>query len=253
MHGIDGILVSSSEEYFHRLHSVTAPPPIHSPSPAPIISSDDLKPVSVPSSDAFSPQIVDFPSFSPEIVQVPAPNVAFSSFPPEHEVVPPAMDSFSPEIVGIPPYSPEFKGIPKFSQEVDRISVPSDAFSPGIPEIRSPIGAFQPDFGATPEIRSPLGAFQPDFGAIPASNDAAFTGGGFNSISAPPIDAYSQKNDENPSPSPSIFSPDEYSMSQEYAEWSHTEFLSPNSWSSAWSIPPPFTEEESPEKWQTVN
>uniref|UniRef100_A0A803M716 FAS1 domain-containing protein n=2 Tax=Chenopodium quinoa TaxID=63459 RepID=A0A803M716_CHEQI len=240
VHGLDGILVSSNEEFFHRLDSVITPPPIFSPTPAPITGNNGVKSVSVPTIDAFSPQIAGFPAFSPENEQVPTPNHAFSAFPPEFGGTPAPIGFTSPQIEGIPPYSPDFGGIPAYSPQIDGVSVPINVFSPEISQVRSPVGAIWPEFGEIPE-----------------SHDVAFTGGSINSISVPPIDAYSEDDLETPAPSPSVefLSQGDYSMPPGFAKWLHTEFLSPNNWSPNWSAPPlpPLTVEESPEKQEDVN
>ncbi|KAL2903422.1 Fasciclin-like arabinogalactan protein 19 [Bienertia sinuspersici] len=228
VHGLDGILVSSNEEFFHRLDSVASPPLIHSRGPAPSI--DDFSPKServLAPIDAFSPNFEGIPPFSQQFGGILAPSDAFS---PQFVGFPP----FSQEIEGTSPLSQELEGIPPYMQEFEGIPVPMDAFSPEISEARSPIDAFSPESGANS-----------------ANNDSDFTGGSFNSISVPPIGAYSPESDGAPTPSPSI----EHSASPTYAKWSGAEFLSPNMWLPDWSVqpPPPFTVGESQENQENVN
>ncbi|XP_010682283.2 uncharacterized protein LOC104897155 [Beta vulgaris subsp. vulgaris] len=223
VHGLDGILVSSNEEFFHRLDSIFVPPSIRSPSPAPTI-------------DAFSPQILGFPpktvDFSPQIVGFPA-------FSPKIDGISAPINAYSPEIVDTVPFPTEFGVMPTFSPKIDGIPVPNNVFWPRIPENWSPISDYSSEISA-----------------IPVSHDVAFTGGSFNSISVPPTHAHSPYDERIPAPSPTLYflSPTKYSIPPVYPDWSHSDFLSPNIWSPIWSAPPPpHTVGEWQENWESAN
>ena len=185
VHGLDGLLVTSTEEYFHRLDSFHA-----NLSPTPTISAVTSGEISAsdPAIEAQSPHFVSYPSLSPEINQISSPTEAST---------------------------PEFEGFKALSPEFDGIS----------------------------EIRSPVGTYSQNFDSIPTSHDIAFTGGTYNVISIPPIDAYSPENDGIIAPSPpptfEFLSPDEYSISPTVDELFDAELFSPNALSTVWDVPSP--------------